>query len=1113
VCLERSKLVAPGIWSRRIAKPSAVIFILGLLLGATSAAAQSGNPWFETVPETAEFGDGIYTAIAQDARGLLWFGSIGGLLRFDGYRTTRFRQGDGRQGLAGSYVRSLLALPDGRLLIGTQGNGIILHDPDLDGFSPGPSTFDGDRRLANDAVLAMALAREGGVWIATATAGLRHWNGQDNATRRIDLPIQTGRDTAGLTVRALLVDRAGNVWVGTTEGLFRRAVDSDRFEAVLSSPEDEGSLHRQYVYSLMQDSSGRIWIGTQADGLAWTAEDGAQLNRLPLDDDPDLAPHEWISGVVEPSPGSLWVFTYGHGVVVLDVATLGRTGRVMHDPALAGGLPMDRVLAPMLDRSRLLWIGTWGSGVIRHNPTAGAFRSLRFSVANPAGPSQRSLLSLLELPDGSVWVGTAGNGVDEFGPDLRRRGGFRPQPERPGHLQDGMIRALAATSDGSVWVGTHQAGLHRYRADRNAFELRNEGLPDRRIRRLLALDDGSLAVGTQRGGVIVQTMGEEARPLHLEDGRAITDPIWAISKGPDASLWISTPTRLLYRRHGDAHFKELASASDEAASASAIGDLAMDSRGTLWALGSGGLFRLQGWNEGRPQMAPWSSSQGPLPTGGNLAIDRQDRLWTPRHRIDPISGEVIAFGRADGAEVGNFELGAAGQLRDGRLAFAGTLGLLVIDPDSFSPWRYAPPLAVTSLQIGGVEAGLNRLAPELRLEPEERRISLEFAALDFSAPASNRYAFRLDGQDPDWITTTADYRMATYSNLWPGDYILRIRGSGRDGEWSPNELAIPITVAPLWWQTRTFLLLLLIGIALLVFGLLQLRVHQVRQHARELQRLVAERTAALSQAKQATEDTLDHLRETQQQLVEAEKLASLGQLVAGVAHEINTPVGVAVTAASHLRDLSAQIDEEVEQGKLSASHFEQWRETVRTASKLLLSSLERTHSLVGSFRQLAVQQNSEERSEFTLDELFRLTISSLKAAAHDAGHVLEVNCAEDICFDSYPGVVLQCIAKCVQNAIDHAFEPVRRGTIGIVARKDGGQAVIEVTDNGRGMSPEVRAKAFDPFFTTQRGKGATGLGLHLVYHQTRHLLGGQAEIESEPGQGTRIRLRLPLHAP
>jgi PAS domain S-box-containing protein len=267
-------------------------------------------------------------------------------------------------------------------------------------------------------------------------------------------------------------------------------------------------------------------------------------------------------------------------------------------------------------------------------------------------------------------------------------------------------------------------------------------------------------------------------------------------------------------------------------------------------------------------------------------------------------------------------------------------------------------------------------------------------------------------------------------------------------------------------------------------------------------------------AKDAAETALRNLRETQASLIEAEKLAALGRMVAGVAHEVNNPVGISLTVASALERKTERFGEEVARGELRRSSLNDFLDTSRNAAGQLVANLNRAAELIQSFKQVAADRNYSDQRSFDLADLTEQVVMSLRPGLRKHNLTLNVDCQPNLVMNSYPGPYGQVLTNLFLNAVSHAFPDGRQGMITIHARESGRDNVeIVFSDNGCGMSLDVRRRAFDPFFTTRRDQGGTGLGLHIVYNIVTNRLGGRLDLASEPGEGTRIQIILPRTAP
>jgi PAS domain S-box-containing protein len=267
-------------------------------------------------------------------------------------------------------------------------------------------------------------------------------------------------------------------------------------------------------------------------------------------------------------------------------------------------------------------------------------------------------------------------------------------------------------------------------------------------------------------------------------------------------------------------------------------------------------------------------------------------------------------------------------------------------------------------------------------------------------------------------------------------------------------------------------------------------------------------------ARDAAEAALQRLKEAQDSLVEAEKLAALGRLVAGVAHEINSPVGTSLTVTSALERKTAKFAAEVARGGLKRSSLNEFLAVVQTASSHLTDNLARAAELIQSFKQVAVDQDYLERRSFDPGELTQQVAAGLRPELRKNNLALNVECQPGLAINSYPGPCAQVLTNLLANAAVHAFPHGKSGSINIeICARGRDDVEIAVSDNGCGMSEDLRRQAFNPFFTTRRSEGRVGLGLHIVHNIVVNRLGGRINLESEPGEGTRIRMIVPRVAP
>lgn len=281
------------------------------------------------------------------------------------------------------------------------------------------------------------------------------------------------------------------------------------------------------------------------------------------------------------------------------------------------------------------------------------------------------------------------------------------------------------------------------------------------------------------------------------------------------------------------------------------------------------------------------------------------------------------------------------------------------------------------------------------------------------------------------------------------------------------------------------------------------RAHkELELHKENLEIMVEERTEELNK-------TISNLKLTQKQLVESEKMASLGELVAGISHEINTPLGIIVTSASHLEDEIKIISKKIEKNKLTKQGLLDFNKSIIESLELILSNSRRSSELIKSFKQVSADQTSDIRRKFKIKNYLQEIIHSLKPQFYDKDITIELLINDEIIIDSYPGAFAQIITNLVLNSIIHGFDDRGHGSIKVEIEKKKEKCILTYIDNGKGMDNESKTKLFEPFYTTKRGRGGTGLGMHIVYNVVTQKLKGTIICKTSPGNGVEFDIELP----
>ncbi len=824
----------------------------GLELGATDDAN------FETVGDRSSIYDGVVTTLAQDAAGFIWIGTPNGLIRFDGYQFRRYAFDPANpHSIGGNFIRFLLLASDGRLWIGTDADGVSVFDPATGHFSRYMHDPYDPASVQSGSIRSLAEGLDQEIWIGSTGGGLSRYVPSAGKFQRFDKKADQASAPEDDRIASLHVDAKGNLWVGTWSGLSRLKRGANTFEAIYSDA-TPGSLAGKTIRTLSTAKDGRLWIGTN-DGEVIIMNPSDAMNRV------NVQSRHMIGGTIlsmyQPSPNRMWV---GHtsGIDVYDLSG-GKQVRVFrNDPTNPDSLTASEIRALLMDRAGSLWVGSFGGGIQRVNMADDSFRVIRQERGSSNSINVLSVTSVLELADGQLWLGTAANGISILDTSLKSISTL--QQKLPGEkINDDMVTGLAQTTSGTVWAGAER-NLFRYVDSRLRRDAASDGLQGASVRRLLAGKKGELWIGSTDGLFVLEADESSITRLADTQGNPISGSVNTMAETSNGGIWVGTNTGLYFCAADSRELIQVEFEKGFALSHQSVVGLLVDSKQGLWVDTPHGLHRMIRWNGKQAAFdsvsARYKIAGGPY--GANLLEDAQGRIWTHKFIYDPARNWVYELNRADGIFFGTGWFRAYAKTRDGKFLYGGSQGLLIIDPARFKPWAYEPPIVATELRINGERQSLSELKVEgIHLSPKQRNFSLEFSALDFTSPKLNRYSFQLVGQDDHWVDTDSNLRVASYGNLWPGNYVLKVRGSNRNGVWSDWILEIPVTVKPTWWQTWWFFLLCGVVVVSVIFAMIHARTTYLRSKRAELEEKVLQRTNELETMTHALADKSRALEE------------------------------------------------------------------------------------------------------------------------------------------------------------------------------------------------------------------------------------------------------------
>ncbi len=927
--------------------------------------------------------------------------------------------------------------------------------------------------------------RSGLIWFGTWTEGLAMLDPATEALLSVSASAASPAALPSDVVTAIMAEPDGSLWMGlgSVGGLVHFDLQHGVRARYLNDPADGASLSHNFVQNLARDRDGRLWVATQGGGLNRLRPDGRGFDHFRHNpDEPDSLASDHLLSLYFDTQGTLWIGTLDSGLDRLcrGCDAFRHYRHVAGDGTTIAGNTVNSVFE---DRNGRFWVALRPGGISLMDREAGSFLSVRSAAGDSEAFGSTAITALFEDSRGKLWVGTQGGGLSR----LESMAGATPQfrtLSRANGLGSDAIGGIFEDGRGRLWVST-AAGLSRVDADR--WQALNFGSRDGAqsggyfIGSQARLADGRMAFGGLRGVTVLdpEQLSERQPPgkVALTRARSLAAP--DLERNP-----IALADQI--RSSGEVRLRH--PARDISFEFSALALNAPDA--LLYRYRLEGLDQDWVYSEPRRRFAAYTN----LPEGsyrfqvqainGTLEGPTSDIAL----RVDS-SPSAHPMAQASYVALGALLLGFLGwltlsrwrerargadRLRDSeerlKLALWGTgdeLWDLNLRTDHLQRINPLPFLAAPRAQSVARAADLMRFIHE---DDRERPV----AALKA----------HLRGETPVFEVT---YRTLDTKGEWRW---LRSRGRIVERSAQGKPLRVAGTVS---------------DVTALKLSELDL---QTLNH--ELEQRVEQRTAELTRTNEALHGTVADLKLAQRQLVDAEKMAALGGLVAGVAHEINTPLGISVTAASHLQGETQRLRRLLDGGELQRSDLDAYEVTARESSEMILRNLQRADKLVKSFKQVAVDQSSEERRHILLAQYIDEILTSLRPALKRARHRIIVECPADLGFVTMPGAIYQVLANLVMNSLIHAFEPDQPGEIRIEAAIKPGYVLLTYSDNGRGMSEEARSRIFEPFFTTRRGQGGSGLGMHIVFNLVTQGLRGTIECDSAPGQGVYFSIRIPL---
>jgi serine phosphatase RsbU (regulator of sigma subunit)/ligand-binding sensor domain-containing protein len=813
-----------------------------VLLSLDAVSAQQQARYFERLSLEEGLSQSIVECIVQDQRGFMWFGTEDGLNLFDGYTFTVIRSSPRNpHGIVYNHITALCVDRSGTLWVGTFTGGLTRYFPASNEFVQYRFSSSDSSSLSNDVVNVIFLDRSGNLWVGTSYGLNRVVFDTCEPQRAMFVRYQNDpSDPSSLshsTVRSVAQDAQGRLWVGTDGGLSVLTPEElikprPRFLRFSHDSRNEQSLSNDQTRTVYVDRAGVVWIGTD-NGLNKALLLQGDLARTAfkhyhhVPERATTLSHDQVYALLEDSSGTFWIGTNGGGLNVMD-RTRETFVHYRTDPRDPTSLSYDEIRAIYEDRSGIVWVGTYGGGVNKFDGRKKQFNLYRPEPGNPNSLSQEIVWTLFEDQDGILWIGTHGGGLNRFDRKANRFSVYRSDPNNARSLSSDFVRLVIGDPSGDLWIGTNGGGICRMNRHSGVFtryvhDPRDPGSLNHDQIRALYLDHrGDLWIGTYGGGLdrLTRTAMTDPKPSFIHyrhrvgDTTAIgSDFIRTVFEDRSGNLWIGTHGGGLSRldrskgtfRHYRANALDSTSLNNDY-----VFCIYEDADGILWmATWGGGLNRYDPRTDSFTNL----TSRNGLPSDAIYGIleDSQGNLWLSTNnglsRFSPRKRVFRNYTVRDGLNSREFNGGSFFKSPSGEMFFGGIHGFNTFYPEKIEDNPFVPPVVLTSFRKLNEEFSFGKPLTEVEvitLSHSDYFFSFEFASLDYTAPNENLYAYKMEGLDDRWITTSASKRYASYTTLPPGEYTFRVIGSNSDGVWNKKGASVRVTITPAYWQTWWF---------------------------------------------------------------------------------------------------------------------------------------------------------------------------------------------------------------------------------------------------------------------------------------------------------------------
>jgi signal transduction histidine kinase/ligand-binding sensor domain-containing protein/DNA-binding response OmpR family regulator len=1124
----------------------ALAAISALLLAPASFALQQ-QLRFERISVEHGLSHPGVTAILQDQSGFIWVGTQDGLNRFDGYEFVVYRHDpQNSNSLSDNQIRNIVEDDFGNVWVGTRA-GLNRMNRATGEFIRYLNDSSDEFSISGDDITALFEDHESVLWVGTRGAGLNRFNHADQSFESFQYDASNlPHSIAEGSVAAIYEDRFNKLWVAVRERNHGALDEFDRhtdtFVHTYGCPNaDHGDCnisqtgdydHRPIaidINGLYQDTSGAFWIasdsGVVQEHKGWLSNyKNIESDIMSISDNRVLAP-------VQDTTGQLWFATKGGGlnrmgppkaVNWIDVDNRGWQqlsddptwasvfDSFRHDPDDPYSLSSDNLSYLYIDSFGVIWIGTSDAGLNKLNPHGARFGFYKHLPAFPNTLSDNQIVAHAGDLESTLWFGTLKgtlNRVDRIDGKVTR---YHHDESDPSSLPDASINALFVDKENVLWVGT-RAGLSRF--DKASGKARNYNLypigPS--VLGVLSIAEypaGTLWLGTSASLTRFDVESKEFKHYWSDPGEENAlhgDVFDVVRSDKNGKIWVASVNAGLNRfdpeteifTHYRHDFADPNSLSDDHVT-SVMGDYyasAPTAGAVMWFGTRNGLDRF---DVDTQKFVHFDMDDG-LPSNHVTGITGAGHgsFWITTEssglsRFDPVARTSENFDAIDGLQGNHFFNHVVHGAGGGEVIVSGPNGINIFNSDEIIPSVETPVLSIVKLNAGTAEILLGSNDSRLTIAHDIREFSFQFAALNSKNPNKTEYSYKLEGYDSDWVTASANDRVARYRDVDSGDYLFRVRAKLGNGKWGERNASFAIGIpTPLWqsvWAYVGYALALMAG----VYLVMNMRAGTLQRQAGLLESKVAQRTVQIEQNERLIQHQADHLEE----LLQVKE-----KLFTNISHEFRTPLTLILGPIDRMLRKATDSESSVQLGM------------VKENSQRLLRLVDQ---LLGLSRLSAEEPVT--RSPQPLLPLAINIVDSFQPLAEEKRIQLDVVNGEGLWVSCAPDALEKILLNLVSNAIKYTSEG---GWVNVrIASVDSDVVRLSVSDSGIGIDPKEHQAVFERFYRANgnghsngNGNGAAqgaGLGLALV-KELAESFDGSVELKSRPGLGTTVSVLLPRH--